>query len=106
LGEQETMRERSKANNKVGKAVFAIADHFLATNEMPEVGIHLARLQREGHSRDSAKAMIGTALLTSIYFAKKNGVPLDYPKVKRELARLPKLSSPLDARSVDIRDLV
>jgi hypothetical protein len=99
------MRERSKASDKVGRAVFAIVEHFLATNQMPEVGIHLARLQREGHSHDSAKAMIGTTLLTNIYLAKKNGIPMDCPKVKRELARLPKVSSPLDPRSVDIRDL-
>ena len=85
--------------------VVEVADHFLSLDDLPEVGIHFARLQREGHSIESAKAMIGSIITTHIYLAKKKGAPVDYTRLKLELARLPKLSSAADPHQIDIREI-
>ena len=96
-------KKRDKDADEIERLIFDLADRFLASSEMPEVGIHFARLQKEGHATESAKRMIGTVLLTNLYLGRKSGTSVDVVQLKVELARLPKLGVAPDGRMLDIR---
>ena len=87
------------------EAVFQVADRFLSSPDTPEVGIHFSRLQREGHSIETAKRMIGTTIVTHIYLSEKKKTAIDWSLVKSELARLPKIGVAPDGRTLDIRGI-
>ena len=99
------MLVRTVDSIRMQKAIGDVVDRCLASNEMPEVGIHFSRLQSEGHSIESARAMIGAVLVTHIYLAKKKGTSIDYDALKSELARLPRLRPPGDVHQIDIRGI-
>ena len=99
------MLVKTRDSARMKKLIGDVVDQCLASNETPEVGIHFARLQREGHSVESAKAMIGAILVTHICLAKKKGTKIDYSTLKAELSRLPRLRSVSDAHQLDIRGL-
>ena len=90
---------------EIKKLILEMAEKFIASPEIPEVGIHFARLQSEGHSTDTAKQMIGTVIVTHVSLCRKKGSPIDRPLLRSELARLPKLGSTPGGYRVDIRGI-
>ena len=85
------------------KLVFEVAEKALSAPDMPEASIHFARLQREGHSVEDAKRMIGVVLVTTISLAKAKKRPVDRAQIRAELARLPTVGTAPDGRILDIR---
>lgn len=97
------MKIPSFDSEKFDKSVLALAKQVIASNEMPEAGIHFTRLRSEGHSEETAKRMIGSVLLAHVYLAKQRDAVIDRTQIRAELAKLPKSVLPPDGTAIDIR---
>jgi len=73
---------------QLAKVCLDLADRGLSSPDTPEVGIHFARLQKEGLALERAKRAIGSVLLVHISIAKKRNLPVDRAELRAALAQL------------------
>ena len=97
------MKGRTKNEHaEFEKVVFEVAEKAIAAADMPEAAIHCARLQREGHSAEDARRMIGVVLVTTLSSQRRRKSGRSRG-LRAELARLPKIGVAPDGRVLDIR---
>ncbi len=82
------------ASPQLQMAILEIVDNQLRDNTPPETRETLERLQREGHSVDEAKRLIGVAVLCELNDVMKSHQPYNQARYVTALKQLP--SVPFD----------
>lgn len=79
------------ANPALRAALLEAVDNQLALGDPPEARQTLERLVAQGYTREGARQLIATAVLSEIFDVMKSGKPYDAERYKGVLARLPRL---------------
>ena len=82
-------RDAETANPALRAAILEVVDNQLRDNTPPETKETFERLQREGHSVDEAKRLIGVTVMSEIYDVMKSQQPYNQARYVAALKRLP-----------------
>ena len=97
-------KKKNTDSKKLDAAVLEVFEQAFASSEIPEVGIHFARLLRDGHSVEEAKRLIGTTLVAHLFVARKEKKAPNWSVLRQELAQLPMIDPMGSGQLIDFNE--
>ena len=76
-------------NIHIQKAILDVVENKIRENNPPATKKTFDRLLKDGHSKDDAMKLIGSAVATEIYEVLKNKKPFDEKRYVKALMELP-----------------
>ncbi len=83
--------EPPATNPALRAAILEVVDSQLEQDDPPETRQTLERLVARGYTREGARELIATAVISEIFDVLSKGQPYDAVRYKAALARLPRL---------------